>query len=307
MSDKKLWVDKYRPIEVSDMCLHPDLSRKFEAWVSGKENMSHLTLAGPAGIGKTTLAKILASKLSTDIEYVHCGLTGSVDDIRTRINEFCMGQSFDGRNKTVIFDEADGLSKNAGSGSSAQEALRGIIEDSQHDTRFILTCNYPNKIIDPIKSRCPVINIRFSDADVLKKCVSILEAEGIEYDKATMLVFYDKVVKKNFPDIRGVINVLEMWVIDNKLTEIDITSDSELEEIVEKILTLAKAKKFTEARKLWLNNEGIFFSYSELLSELFERIENIKSRMIIGKHLAEIPHVLDHEINFTCCIYELFS
>lgn len=307
MSNELLWVDKYRPETVADMCLHPDLRTKFESWESGKVNMPHMTLVGAQGIGKTTLASILSSALSSDVEYVHCGKSGSVDDIRTRINEFCMGQSFDGRNKTVIFDEADGLSKNAGSGSSAQEALRGIIEESQHDTRFILTCNYPNKIIDPIKSRCPVINIKFSDADVLKKCCSILDSEGVTYDKATMLVFYENVVKRNFPDIRAITNVLEMWSVDGKLTQMDITSDSELEELVEKILTLTKAKKFPDARKLWLNNEGIFFGYEELCNELFERLEDIKSRMIIGKHLAEMPHVLDKEINFTCLMYELFN
>ncbi len=307
MNSSTLWVDKYRPKTVADMCLHPDLMAKFESWELGNENMPHMTLTGSAGIGKTTLAKILASALSSDIEYVHCGKDGTVDSIRTRINEFCMGQSFDGRNKTVIFDEADGLSKNAGSGSSAQEALRGIIEESQHDTRFILTCNYPNKLIDPIKSRCPVINIRFSDADVLKKCVSILEAEGVEYDKATMLVFYDKVVKRNFPDVRGIINVLKMWVVDNKLTQIDVTSDSELDELVDDILKKAKAKKFDEARKIWINNEGLFFGYEELCNEIFEKIEDIRSRMIIGKHLAEMPHVLDKEINFTCLMYELFN
>lgn len=307
MSEGTLWIDKYRPTTVEDMCLHPDLLKKFASWESGKTDMPHMTLTGPAGIGKTTLARILSEALSSDIEYVHCGKSGGVDDIRTRINEFCMGQSFDGRNKTVIFDEADGLSKNAGSGSSAQEALRGIIEESQHDTRFILTCNYPNKLIEPIKSRCPVININFSEADVLKKCCAILDNEGVEYDKATVTVFYDKVVKRNFPDIRSVINVLQMWVIDNKLTEIDVTTDAELDELVDKILKFVKAKNFNDARKLWINNEGIFFGYEELCQELFERITDIKSRMIIGKHLAEMPHVLDKEINFTCLMYELFN
>lgn len=307
MSDSALWIDKYRPTTIEEMCLHPDLIKKFKSWESGDENMPHMTLCGPAGIGKTTLARILSAALSSDVEYVHCGKNGSVDDIRTRINEFCMGQSFDGRNKTVIFDEADGLSKNAGSGSSAQDALRGIIEESQHDTRFILTCNYPNKLTDPIKSRCPIINIKFSEADVLKKCCAILDNEGVEYDKPTVTVFYDKVVKRNFPDIRSVINVLELWVIDNKLTEVDITTDAELDELVDKILKLLKAKKFNDARKLWLNNEGIFFGYEELCQELFERLEDVKTRMIIGKHLAEMPHVLDKEINFTCLIYELFN
>lgn len=307
MSNGKLWVDKYRPTSVEDMCLHPDLLAKFKAWESGSEDMPHMTLTGPAGIGKTTLARILSEALSSDIEYIHCGKNGSVDDIRTRVNEFCMGQSFDGRNKTVIFDEADGLSKNAGSGSSAQEALRGIIEESQHDTRFILTCNYPNKLIEPIKSRCPIINIKFSDADVLKKCKSILDTEGITYDKTILLAFYENVVKRNFPDVRSIINVLKMWVIDGKLTQIDITSDSELDDLVIKILDLVKAKNFDDARKLWINNEGIFFDYESLCNELFERLEDVKQRMIIGKHLAEMPHVLDKEINFTCLMYELFN
>lgn len=307
MSEGTLWIDKYRPIVVSDMCLHPDLQRKFKAWESGNESLPHMTLTGPAGIGKTTLAKILSMALSSDIEYVHCGKTGSVDDIRTRVNDFCMGSSFDGRHKIVIFDEADGLSKNAGSGSSAQEALRGIIEESQHNTRFILTCNYPNKLIEPIKSRCPVININFSEADVLRKCQEILDTEHVEYDRATITIFYEKVIKRNFPDIRSIINVLQMWVIDNKLTEIDVTTDAELDELIDKILGLVKAKNFNDARKLWINNEGIFFGYEELSQELFERIEDIKSRMIIGKYLATFPHVLDKEIQFTCMAYELFS
>lgn len=295
-----LWVDKYRPTSVADMCLHPDLAKKFSAWESGKENMDHMTLAGVRGIGKTTLAHILANALSSDILYVHCGKEGSVDDIRTKVDDFCKSMSFDGRNKTVIFDEADGLSRTTGSGSSAQDALRGIIEESQHDTRFILTCNYPNKLIDAIKSRCPIINIRFSEADVLRKCKSILDNEGVTYDKETLTVFYERVLRKNFPDIRATIKVMRMWVIDNVLTEIDITSSEELTEFVEKLLKLLKAKKFNDARQYWLDNEGIFFGYEELSKELFEKVEDIKSRMIIGKHLAEMPHVLDKEINFTC-------
>lgn len=302
-----LWVDKYRPLTVEDMCLHETLKSKFQAWESGKEDMPHMTLSGVRGIGKTTLARILANACSSDILYINCGKDGSVDDVRTKVDEFCKAMSFDGRNKTVIFDEADSLSRTAGSGSSAQDALRGIIQESQHDTRFILTCNYPNKIIDPIKSRCSVISIKFSEADVLRKCCKILDIEGIKYDSKIMTIFVEKVIKRNFPDIRSIINVLRMWSSDGKIEEIDITSDSDMADFLTKLLKFLEAKKFNDARQFWLNNEGIFFGYEELSKELFEKVTDVKSRLIIGKHLAEMPHVLDKEINFTCLIYELYG
>jgi len=303
---EQLWVDKYAPKSVEDMCLHATLAKKFKDWESGKEGMPHMTLAGQRGIGKTTLAKLLAAANSEDILYVHCGKEGSVDDIRTKVDDFCKSMSFDGRHKTVIFDEADGLSKNAGNGSSAQDALRGIIEECQHDTRFILTCNYINKIIPAILSRCNPIDIRFSEADVLKKCISILDTEEITYSKETMMVFYEKVLRKNFPDIRGTISVLRLWTSDGVLTELDITTDAEIDDFVDDLFKLVKADDITKARQLWLDNEALFCSYEELAGTMFNKLEDIKQRMIIGKHLAEMPHVLDKEINFMCMVYELF-
>ena len=304
---EELWVDKYRPKTVENMCLKPALLEKFKEWQENPERMPHMTLAGVQGTGKTTLARILAEAASEDILYVHCGKEGGVDDIRTKVVEFCKAMSFDGRNKTVIFDEADGLSKNAGNGSSAQDALRGIIEESQHDTRFILTCNYINKLIPAlVSSRCRPIDIRFSESDVLKKCVAILDAEEIKYTKETIMVFYERVIRKNFPDIRGIINVLYLWVTNGELIELDITSDSEVGDFIDKLIGIVKAGNLNKARQLWLDNEALFCSYEELSGAMFNSLEDIKQRMIIGKFLREFPHVLDKEIQFTCLIMELF-
>ena len=167
--------------------------------------------------------------------------------------------------------------------------------------------NYVNKIDAPILSRCTPVVLKFSTADILKKLLNILDAEGVEYTKETMLIFHDKVIAKNFPDIRACINIMYMWVQDGKLEITEITSDSEVNDFVDKLMKLLDKDKKSEARQLWLDNEALFCSYEELAGNMFNKIEDLKKRMIIGKHLAEMPHVLDKEINFTCMTYELFS
>lgn len=305
-NNDSIWVSKYRPTTVNDMCLDDSLSKLFNNIVSGKKQMPHVTLAGPRGIGKTTLAHILGNALSEDVKFVKCGNDGSVDDIRNQVREFCLSQSFDGRNKTVILDEADGLSSGT-NGSSAQDALRGLIEECEADTRFILTCNYINKIDDPILSRCTPVRLKCSPTDVLKKCIAILDAEKITYTKSAVQTFYEKVILANMPDIRACINVMYLWTDDGVFSETDITTDSEISEFADNIIALCKQKKFVDARKLWMNNEAIFFSYEELGGFIFEKSEDLRDRMTIGKHLVEMSMVLDKEINFTCLMYELFN
>lgn len=306
-SNDCLWVAKFRPQTVNDMCLEPSLATLFNSYVDGTKTMQHLTLGGPRGIGKTTLAMILANALSEDIKFWKTGANGSVDDIRGSLTDFCVSNSFDGRNKTVIIDEADGLSRGTGNGSSAQDALRGLIEETEHNTRFILTCNYINKIDDPILSRCTPVALRFNSGDILKKCISILDTEKISYTKEVLQAFHAKVIEKNFPDIRACINVMYMWTMNGQLLETNITTDEEVGKFVAKLILQCKTKKFQEARQTWLDNESLFFSYEELAAQLFERLPDLRMRMKIGKHLAEMPHVLDKEINFTCLIYDLFS
>jgi len=239
---KELWVEKYRPKKI-DGYVFRDAHQKeqVERWVK-EGTIPHLLFSGNAGIGKTTLAKILFNELDInplDILEINASRTNSVEDVRDKIVNFVQMIPF-GDFKVVLLDEADYLSPNA------QAALRGVMEEYHTTARFILTCNYPNRIIPAIHSRCQGFHIERTDiTEFTARVATILVDETIDFDLDTL----DTFVKATYPDLRKCINTVQMNSRDGHLHAPD-RADSGQPDWKLEMVSLFKAKKISEARKL---------------------------------------------------------
>ena len=301
------WVEKYRPAKLTDIVLNESIREVLQGYIN-KNTICNLMLAGRAGIGKTTLAKILVNELKATPLYINCGYDNNVETIRTKVKEFCDSVALDGI-KIVILDEADALSSNSGTGSSAQGALRNIIEEASDDTRFIFTCNYLNKIIEPLQSRCTPIKLRFTIDDALKRCMYILKAEGIKFTKETLKEFASEVIKKKLPDMRSIINNLEQWCISGEMKNVGVSESAEIDKIIDLII---KSKDVQKIRVFLIQNEDKFASdYESLAKLLFEKYFNIKDsgkqQLIIAEALYRMAITLDSEIQFYAMLLQLYK
>ena len=300
---KQLWVETYRPKSVSEYVFRDNAQRTtVNQWIKDK-SIPHLILSGHAGIGKTTLAKVLLNELEIDpldIMEINASRERGIDAMRDRITNFISMIPF-GPFKVVLLDEADYLTQDA------QASLRGIMEEFHETARFILTCNFPNKILPPIHSRCQSFHMEKIDkTEFTARVAQILLAEETNFDIETL----DNYVSVTYPDLRKCINIVQQNVVDNSLlnpSEAD-TSDSEWRyEMVE----LFKAGKISEARKLVCKTiraeeiEGMFrWLYDNI--EMFGDDEKQDSAIIIIKQgLVDHTLVVDPEINLAAVMIKL--
>jgi len=203
MEKNYLWVEKYRPSKLENMVLPDDYRKIFEKFINEKE-IPHLLIFGPPGSGKTAISRILIKKLTSDnmdVMYMNGSSSTGIDAVRNHIEDFLKTPTFGGsRTKIVFIDEADYLSQ------AAQACLRNIMETYHANGRFILTCNYLYKILDPLQSRCQRFEFKKVPKEYIEKmCIGILEKENIEYDKIAL----DRVISTLYPDIRKIVNMLQ--------------------------------------------------------------------------------------------------
>lgn len=208
------WVEKYRPKTIDDMVLKEETKLFFKNMVASND-ISNMTLFGSPGIGKSSLAKLLAKTVNAETLFIPCGTDGTVDVVRSRIQPFCESASSE-RIKCIILDEFDSASGSSASSNGMQKSLRSLME-TYSDTRFIITCNYPKKIIEPIFSRCPKIHIGFDQKDIAMRLKYIWECEGIKYDKDTANKFFSEFVKPRIPDIRSIIQLTQNFCRSGEL------------------------------------------------------------------------------------------
>ena len=301
---KELWTEKYRPSTLTDYVFRDDAQRKqVQGWVDAK-TIPHLLFSGAPGTGKTTLAKVLINMLDID-EYdvleINASRENSVENVRDKITNFVQTMPF-GEFKVVLLDEADYISPNG------QAALRGVMETYASSSRFILTCNYPNKVIPALHSRCQGFHIEKIDhTEFTARVATVCVTEGVDVDIDTL----DSYVKATYPDLRKCLNLCQMNTIDGKLVKPN-EGDSATADYKLAVVDLFKQGKILEARKMLCSqvrpeemDELFRWMYDNL--ELWGETQESKDAaiLIIAKGLRNIPMVADQEINLAATLVEL--
>jgi replication factor C small subunit len=301
---KQLWVEAYRPKDVDGYVFRDEAQREqVKQWIK-EGSIPHLLFSGAAGIGKTTLAKILIKQLNID-EYdvleINASRENNVDTVRDRITNFVQTMPF-GKFKIVLLDEADYLSPNA------QAALRGVMESYSESARFILTCNYPHNIIPALHSRCQGFHIEKVDhTEFTARAATGLVTEGVEFDLDTL----DSYVKATYPDLRKCLNLLQMNSVDLKLKAPSETGAGTADYKLA-MVDLFKNGKIREARKL-LCEQARPEEMEEIFRWLYDNLNMWSSTeegqdeaiLVIRKAVVNAPLVADQEINLAACLVEL--
>ena len=301
---KELWTEKYRPATIADYVFRDDAQRKqVQGWVDGKA-IPHLLFSGAPGTGKTTLAKVLINMLEID-EYdvleINASRENSVENVRDKITNFVQTMPF-GEFKVVLLDEADYISPNG------QAALRGVMETYASSSRFILTCNYPNKIIPALHSRCQGFHIEKIDhTEFTARIATVCVEEGVEIDIDTL----DSYVKATYPDLRKCLNLCQMNTVEGKLIKPN-EGDSATADYKLAVVDLFKQGKIIEARKM-LCSQVRPEEMDELFRWMYDNLQlwgetqeqHDQAILIIAKGLRNIPMVADQEINLAATLVEL--
>jgi DNA polymerase III delta prime subunit len=300
-----LWTEKYRPQTVEDCILPERLKEVFQQYVKQKE-IPNLLLAGGAGVGKTTIAKAMCNEVGCDFMILNGSDENGVDTIRVKIKNYASSISLSGGRKVIILDEADYLTPNA------QAILRNAIEEFAGNCSFIFTCNYKSKIIEPLHSRCAVIEFGLKNGEkqkmagaFFKRITHILDTEKVEHDEKVIA----EVVKKHFPDFRRVINELQRY---SKLGKIDVGILSQIGDIsISQIVKHLKEKDFTSVRK-WASTTDI--DSTTFFRKLYDALYDIakpqsipQAVLILADYQYKQAFVADQEINLVACLTEIMA
>ena len=308
MNEDFLWVEKYRPKTIDDTVLPCDLKAVFQQFVDQK-NIPNLILSGSAGVGKTTVARAMLEQLSCDYIVINGSMNGNIDTLRNEILNFASSVSLSGGRKYVILDEADYLNAN-----STQPALRNFMEEFSRNCGFILTCNFKNRIIEPLHSRCSVIDFKIPKsataklaAQFFKRVTGILENEGIEYDKAVVA----EIINKYFPDWRRVLNELQRYSATGRIDSGILANLQEAS--IKQLVGLLKDKNYTDIRKWAKNNldtdvNDLFTQFYEFSADgMKDTINSAQLVLHLAKYQYQNAFVANPEINFLAFLVEVMK
>jgi DNA polymerase III delta prime subunit len=307
MNTDFLWVEKYRPTKVSDCVLPQSLKNTFSTLVSTGE-LPNMLFTGTAGVGKTTVAKALCKELDLDYIIVNGSEEGNIDTLRNKIKHFASTVSLQGGYKVVILDEADYLNP-----QSTQPALRGFIEEFSNNCRFILTCNFKNRIIEPLHSRCSVYEFAIPNSEkpaiasgIFKRVTEILRLEGVTFDQKIVATL----VEKYFPDFRRVINELQRYSLSGTIDNGILVNLSESN--IKVLITHLKEKDFKGMRKWVVDNidtepAAIFRKIYDNLNAYIKPTSIPQTVVILADYQYKNAFVADHELNVVACMVELMA
>tara|TARA_Y100001963_G_scaffold31351_2_gene43068 strand:- start:1800 stop:2732 length:933 start_codon:yes stop_codon:yes gene_type:complete len=303
MTDEFLWVEKYRPKTIEDCVLPSQIKQTF---FDLKGEIPNMILSGSAGTGKTTVARALCEQVGADWIIINGSEESGIDVLRTKIKNFASTVSLGGGNKVVILDEADYLNP-----QSTQPALRGFIEEFHKNCRFILTCNFKNRIIQPLHSRCTVIDFRIPSNErprlasvFMARLMTILTEEGVKWNTEVL----QELVMKYFPDFRRTINELQRYGTSGEI-DVGILTNVQ-EESLKELMSHLKTKRFTDMRR-WVamnvDNDPVML-YRKLYDSLYETVDKStipQAVLIIADYSYKSAFVADQEINLVACLTEL--
>lgn len=307
MSADFLWVEKYRPKTIEECILPESLKNTFNSVVQTGE-LPNMLLTGTAGLGKTTVAKAMCNMLNLDYILINGSEEGNIDTLRGKIKQFASSVSLQGGYKVVILDEADYLNP-----QSTQPALRGFIEEFANNCRFILTCNFKNRIIEPLHSRCGVYEFNTTKKGMIDLCgqfmdrtAKILQDEGIAFGDGKALA---DLIMKHAPDWRRVLNELQRASVGGSFSGVSSSSDGSG---VDKLFTHLKEKDFKKMRTWVANN--IDTDASAIFRSLYDRMNDKVAPqsipqlvLILADYQYKNAFVADHELNVVACLTEIMA
>ena len=305
-----LWVEKYRPRKIDDCILTIELKETFKQFVNQKE-IPNLLLSGTAGTGKTTVARALCEELGVDYIIINGSDEGrQIDTLRNKIKNFASTVSLTetASHKVVILDEADYMNP-----ESVQPALRNFIETFYKNCRFIFTCNYKNKILPALHSRCTVIDFTIANGQKVKtatqlmnRLCNILTEEKIEFDKKVLA----ELIQKHFPDFRRTINELQRYSVRGKIDSGILFSITEAD--IKELVAILKEKRFNDMRKWVIQNldkepSSLFSSVYEILYKNLQPQSIPQAVLVIAGYQYKSAFVADQEINMVACLTEVMA
>ena len=307
MNTDFLWVEQYRPKTIDDCILPSSLKTLFSSFIK-KGELSNLLLSGTPGIGKTTVAKAICEEMNCDWIMINGSEEGGIDVLRNKIKNFASTVSLSGGKKVVILDEADYLNP-----QSTQPALRGFVEEFHKNCRFILTCNFKNRIIEPLHSRFSNIEFKVNPKDkpklaskLFERAVYILKEQNVSYDDKVLV----ELITKHFPDFRKLINELQRYSVSGSIDAGILVNVSD--ENLKTLVTHLKGKAFSDMRKWVVNNLDndpvkIFRKIYDTLYTNLEPSTIPHAVLIIADYQYKSAFVADQEVNLVACLTELMS
>lgn len=307
MIEQYLWVEKYRPQLIEDCILPSSIKSVFKEFIASGE-LPNFLFSGSAGVGKTTVAKALCAEVGAEYLFINGSEESGIDVLRNKIKTFASSVSLTDSKKVVILDEADYLNPN-----STQPALRGFIEEFSNNCRFILTCNFKNRIIEPLHSRCSVVEFKIDNKDkpkvmtqFYKRVIGILKTENVEYEDKVVA----ELINKHFPDYRRILNELQRYSVSGKIDAgllVNLGDESYSE-----LFKFMKDKNFTEVRK-WVGKNSDLDS-SELFRKFYDKaVDIIESQsipqliLILAEYQYKAAFVADREINTMAALTEIMA